>query len=220
LNKTADLVAYEESTNMRVVLTGTAVPLPLATYTVNGGKMVFATASGAPKTVEAGASYSDVVLAEGTLTVAEPIKLDTLVLNATLSSATHTLPKILKKVRLEIGNSSYTATISGNTTAGTLTFDNEIYVSKTSKVKLIADIDSSASDGETVSINPIKGDSFVNSGEYQNSSNSFAPSTTMAGSITVAKLTIKAAKFNMTKTSSSSETKVVKTVNEEVSIFK
>jgi hypothetical protein len=41
----------------------------------------------------------------------------------------------------------------------------------------------------------------------------------MAGSVTIAKLTIKAAKFNMTKTSKTSETKVVKTVNEEVSVF-
>ena len=130
LNKTADLVAYETSTNMRITIQGNA-PFTMATYTVKGGKMVFATASDSPKTVDAGTSYSDVVLAEGTLTVAEPIKLDTLTLNVT---ANKNISQILKKVRLEIGNSSYTATIDD---AGhKLVFDNEMYISKTSKVRL------------------------------------------------------------------------------------
>jgi hypothetical protein len=155
LNKTADLVAYEASTNMRVVLTGTAVPYKLYQYTVKGGKLVFATASSSPKTVDAGVSYSDVVLAEGTLTIAEPIKLDTLVLTATVTPAnSNTLSKILKKVRVEIGNSTYTADIDD--TAKTLTFNNEIYVSKTSKVKIIADIASTAEENDRVNIDPIK----------------------------------------------------------------
>jgi hypothetical protein len=65
--------------------------------------MVLATASDSPKTVDAGVSYSDVVLAEGTLTIAEPIKLETLTLNATKTAGTWTgLSQVLKKVRLEI----------------------------------------------------------------------------------------------------------------------
>jgi hypothetical protein len=163
------VVAYEESTNMRVTINATPIPHPLATYTVRGGKMVFATASDSPKTVDAGVSYSDVVLAEGTLTVAEPIKLDTLTLGVTPTYANVVAPavkntkisQILKKVRVEIGNSSYTATICDAavapcTAANTLLFDNEMYISKTSKVRVIADIATTANDGDKISIDPIK----------------------------------------------------------------
>jgi hypothetical protein len=148
------VIAYETSTNMRVTLNMASTPLPFATYTVKGGKMVFATASDSPKTVDAGASYSDVVLAEGTLTVAEPIKLDTLTLGATITPSTGKISQILKKVRLEIGNSSYTATIDD--TNGKLVFDNEMYISKTAKVKLIADIAPSAPENWKIELDPIK----------------------------------------------------------------
>ena len=57
-------------------------------------------------------------------------------------------------VRVEIGNSSYTATLDN--TGSKLVFENEIYVSKTSKVKVIADIASTASNGDQVNIDPIK----------------------------------------------------------------
>lgn len=213
LNKDADLVAVESNTNFRTINTIDSVSKgQLAKYTMKGGKMVFSTSTGFPTSVDAGASYSDVVIAEGTLTIAEPIMLDGLVLPGT--SSTSDLRDVIKKAVLEIGGSSYTA----NVNATNITFDDEIYMNKTATVKLVVTLTSSAANGASVTFNSIKGSEFGD-GEYQNSSNNFDSSIDMAGSISVAKVNVKDAKFNITKTSTASEVKVVKNVSDQVTLF-
>jgi hypothetical protein len=90
LRKNSELVANEISTNFRVAydseMEKTPANLILAKYTFNGGKTTFANAKDYAKTVEAAASSTDVEIANGTLTVAESIKLEGLTIGATLTS--------------------------------------------------------------------------------------------------------------------------------------
>jgi hypothetical protein len=64
----------------------TPANLVLAKYTFNGGKTTFANAKDYAKTVEAAASSTDVEIANGTLTVAESIKLEGLTIGASLTT--------------------------------------------------------------------------------------------------------------------------------------
>ena len=78
----------EKSTNFRVAYhtdMNTSANLEcLKSISFNGGKINFANASNFAKTIEAAASSTDVEIAKGTLTVAEPIKLKVLIITGTL----------------------------------------------------------------------------------------------------------------------------------------
>jgi hypothetical protein len=89
LNKNSELVAYEKASNFRVAYhneMNTSDNLMSQSYVFNGGKVNFAGASNFAKTIEAAASSTDVEIANGTLTVAEPIKLEGLTITGTIVS--------------------------------------------------------------------------------------------------------------------------------------
>ena len=212
-----DLVAVESKTNFRT--SNSASSKLLTQYTVNGGKIVFATDSSFPKSVDAGMAYTDVVVAAGTITVAEPIFFDRMTLSGTAVDTTSTtvpLTDVIKKATLEIGGSRYPAEVRTDS----LYFSDDIYVNKTSNVRLVVDIETKGSINDyQVSFVPINGMRFGD-GEYQNSTNSFVSASATAGSISVATLTIKDARFNFVKTSSESELNVVKGVSDGIVLFK
>jgi hypothetical protein len=83
LKKSTELVANEKSTGFRV--NNTSSNQNLKTYTFQGGKVTFTNDSKMAKTVNGAPSATDVVIARGTLTVAEPIKLSNIVLTGTTS---------------------------------------------------------------------------------------------------------------------------------------
>jgi hypothetical protein len=88
LKKTSELVADEKGTNFRVAYVSDYKNVNLRSYLFKGGKITFTNDSSLTKTVEAAAGSSDVVIAKGTLTISEPIKLEDLRLYA--SAATDT----------------------------------------------------------------------------------------------------------------------------------
>jgi hypothetical protein len=63
LSKAEDLVGVEKSTNFRTISTIETGKANLATYTVKGGKMLFTNQTGFPTQIDAGAGYTDVVIA-------------------------------------------------------------------------------------------------------------------------------------------------------------
>ena len=221
LNKETELVANEVTSNFRVAYKSNANNT-LKEYVFDGGKVTFTNDSAMSKTVNAAGSSTDVVIAKGTLTLSEPVRLNRITFTATDSTGADAgaESKIIKNLKLEIGGSTYNTSVScvGGTTAACTytTDDDEIYVSKTSDIKVLVDLRNVA-DGLSVTFDPLKGTSIQGKSYYDNSDESFTGSA-IAGSIQLAKLTVKAGKFNLTNKSSSTK-KVAINTSDEVTIF-
>ena len=223
LNKNTELVANEINSNFRVAYTTNANNM-LKEYIFQGGKVTFTNDSSMSKTVNAAGSSTDVVIAKGTLTISEPVRLNKIVFEATDSTGRQdaSTSKIIKNLKLEIGGSTYntTASCNDNTSSKAVctytTDDDEIYVSKTSDIRVLVDLRNIA-DGHSVTFASLKGSSIEGKSYYDNSDESFTGSD-VAGSIQLANLTVKAGKFNLTNTSSSTK-KVVINSSDEVTIF-
>ena len=252
LRKNTELVANEKTTNFRVAYNAAldnAVALNI--YTFNGGKTTFANATNYPKNVEAAASSSDVELANGTLTVSEPVKLEGLVIGAkvktrdtwasfpagistTAAENEYIINQHINDLKVEIGGSTYnakvvacagltypvnaTTTAAHDAAASTVCYkiDDEMYVSKTSDVKVLVNLKWD-DHKDVIEFTNIKWTSFTTVGEYDESGSKLYPSD-MAGSVQVAQLTVKPGKFNITNKSSTNQ-KVVKNSTEVVTIF-
>jgi hypothetical protein len=167
LNKSSELVANEKATNFRVTNQNEEVAATSSTkgswtlkeYKFQGGKINFTNDSKMAKTVEAAPSATDVEIAKGTLTIAEPIKLEGLTVNGTLAVADKNPIKTLK---VEIGGSNYTAeNPSINGTKVSWTFTDELYVSKTSDIRVLANIYATGDKANTITFDSIRGASFT-----------------------------------------------------------
>ncbi len=272
LRKNSELVANEISTNFRVAYASemekTPANLVLAKYTFNGGKTTFANAKDYAKTVEAAASSTDVEIANGTLTVAESIKLEGLTIGASLTTYDSTtvinnatrkvkdtewttqtitanndnanaarkavVSDHIKDLKVEIGGSTYNAkvvdcswkypvkdaaddtdtAIAGSDVCYQVT--DEMYVSKTSDVKVLVNL-STNEYKDTITFTNLRGSSFAKVGEYDESGSKLYAAD-IAGSVQVAKLTVKPGKFNITNKTSSNQKAVVNSTD-EVTIF-
>jgi hypothetical protein len=156
LNKTSELVANEKSSNFRVAYhtdMDTSENLKSQKYTFNGGKINFAGASNYPKTVEAAASSTDVEIAKGTLTVAEPIKLEGLVITGNALGTAGKNP--IKTLKVEIGGSTYTANDPTGTNPYVWKFSDEMYVSRTSDVRVLVSVDEYATSADSIQLTSI-----------------------------------------------------------------
>ena len=223
LNKSSEIVADEMKMNFRANVkdeTAGTTEWTLKSYLFKWGKVNFTNDSSMAKTVEAAPSSTDVVIAKGTLTVAEPIKLETLVITGTLAD---TSVNPIKTLKIEIGGSTYSAE-NPSAVAGTnkvvWKFTDEIYVSKTSDVRVLANIISSNSDikTKTITFDSLKGLSFAK-WTYENNDEKFVPTNIIAWSIQISKVVPTAGKFYLTNKASSSSVKVVAGDSKEVTLF-
>jgi hypothetical protein len=220
LNKDTELVANEINSNFRVAYTANANNT-LKQYYFNGGKVTFTNDSSMSKTVNAAGSSNDVVIAKGTLTLSEPVRLNKIVFTGTdtLNPTTDNESQIIKNLKLEIGGSTYNTSVKCSGTPAVCTYttdDDEIYVSKTSDIRVLVNL-KNVDDGAKVTFDSLKGASIKGKSYYDNSDESFTGAD-VAGSIQLATLNVKAGKFNLTNKSSSSK-KVVKNSSDEVIIF-
>ena len=215
-----DIVAYEEWNNFRTTNTDAAPIAPSCTtpivncMTVAGWKIVLSNDSSFATTVNANAGYSDVQIANGTLTVAEPVHFEKLEFTDDTIAATQNNVKSLK---LEIGWKTYNATIDRTTAPNTYTFE-EIYVNKTSNVKMYVSFANAIAGGMTslkIAGNNIVNTMFVsqagaatNVWDYQNNSASFNNSD-IAWSIKVATVSIKDTTFTLKNNLSSTVRSVI-----------
>jgi hypothetical protein len=224
LNKETELVANEINSNFRVAYTANANNT-LKQYYFNGGKVTFTNDSGMSKTVNAAGSSNDVVIARGTLTLSEPVRLNKIVFTGTDSlprttSSDHE-SQIIKNLKLEIGGSTYNTSVKceDNASKAVCTYttdDDEIYVSKTSDIRVLVNLKNVA-DNNKVEFASLKGASIQGKSYYDNSDESFTGAD-IAGSIQLATLNVKAGKFNLTNKSSSTK-KVTINSSDEVVIF-
>jgi len=148
LKKSTELVANEKTTNFRVAYKDIANNTDLETYTFKGGKVTFSNDSSMAKTVNGAQSATDVVIAKGTLTISEPVKLSNIILTWVVDSTNNTT--WVKDLKIEIGGTTYETTQSvSNNTITFKTTDDDIYVSKTSDVRVLVNIASDAKDNAT-----------------------------------------------------------------------
>ena len=92
-----------------------------------------------------------------------------------------------------------------------------MYVSRTSDIRVLVNLWTDTN-VDSIKFTSIQGSSFKSNWEYDSNSESFTPSSVIAGTVQVSNLTVKAGKFNITNKSSSTQ-KVVKGNSDEVTIF-
>ena len=208
LRKDRDFVAYEAATKFRTFLKNPAQNNSwlMKEYKVLGGRVNLSNKAGFAKTVEAGSGSTDVVIADGTLNVSEPVKLPKIVLNGGTG--------VVRSLVLEIGGSRYSASVNGNQ----YTFD-EIYVNKTAPIRLLASILSNATEtSATFTPSVIGSSAFVGKGEYTNNSEDLLGSS-IAGAVQIAKINVKEASFTL-KNQASTTQKAVVNETSTLEIFK
>ena len=178
------------------------------------------------KTVNSAQGSSDVVIAKGTLTISEPIKLKNIRILSTdknwLNSDNES--RVIKDVKIEIGGSSYYTESSYNSSRSGFNYtttDEDIYVSKTSEVRVLVNLRSDAPKDATVTFAILNGSSIWSADEaatYDNSNEDRVKQNDIAGSLQLATLNVKEGRFNITNKSSSTQ-KVVANNTDEVTIF-
>jgi len=128
----------------------------------------------------------------------------------------------LKDIKLEIGNSTYTAKITTTGANSEAIVEGEISIkSGTSKVVVKANMKPTIASGyigSTIKFDNISKNSFSTKGNYSSNDELFNPNQ-IAGSIVISNINIKAAKFSITNTTTSNEVKVVATTSPEVVLF-
>ena len=134
-----DLNVVEKATSFRsqVSLISNAT---MGNYSVKGADVRFATASGFISQIRAPQGATEVVLMNGTITSKVDVTLEDIQLKITPSSGT-AANTIAKRLTLTIGNSTFTHSVSGATTAYTGTFDGTAVIpaGQVLAVKLVAD---------------------------------------------------------------------------------
>ena len=197
LNKDTELVANEQSTNFRVSTSIVSGKDKMKIYQFNGGKVTFTSESGFAKTIEAAAGSTDVEIARGKLTVAEPVKfgwLNNLTVTATSGATTINADKVVSSLKLEMWGSTYELSYKN----GAYTTEDEIYVSRTSDVRILANIDNSAKENSTLafaanlSATSFKDITFENTDETKTNVQLY-----VAGAINISKLTVKTPTFSI-----------------------
>lgn len=213
LRKDTELVAYEKNSSFRVSYDDKIAPADkvLRLYEINGGKVTFTSKSGFPKVVEAGASSTDVEIANGTLTVVEPIKLEGLTVKSSTPAAA---TGHIKSLKIEIGGSTYTA--KDVNAAGEFVFADDIYVSKTSDVKVLVSLTANATK-ETVKFDSIRGSSFAR-GEYETNGQKFDTTKDIAGIVQLADVVVTPGRFFLANKATTTQ-KVVAGNSDTVVLF-
>ena len=224
LRKSSELVANEKTTNFRVKINDeVGTNWTLKNYIFNGWKINLTTASNFAKTVDAAPSSSDVVIAQGTITVAEAVRFEGgIYIDVDSVSAGHTdksqnaTDGIIDQLKVEIGWSTYSLDFKNAWGAsGRYETTEDIYVSKTSDVKVLVSLNWVTENNQKIVFGNIRSDNLVN-GRYE--SNDQSISNDIAWTIQIADLNVKAGKFNITNKSSSTQ-KVVKNTSDVVTIF-
>jgi len=216
LNKDSDLNVEEVKSEFstKVVATGN-----FARFDVRGGKFNMASTSNV-SSVDAGRSYNDVVVAEGTITATAA---------ATIDDGTNGSIEIggknfegLKNLKFEVNNSTCTLDIVATGANSIARCESQISLKNgVNKVRVLANLQNDQNSGGVtkITINAINGDSFKGQGSYDSNDENFTASNEIKGSISVANINIKDANFNIVNTTKSSEVKIVATTSNTVDLF-
>ncbi|MDR0608394.1 MAG: hypothetical protein LBG52_08960 [Candidatus Peribacteria bacterium] len=203
LQAMSDIVADESSTNFRTNNT-TSFGINTSTlyfdlYKFEGGKITFANDATFPTVIEAASGANDVVIAAGTLTLSEPISFKAFSLTGTTGD--------IRKLSLEIGGTRYVAGSTDNGNVRTFEWD-EIYVTRTSTVKVIANLETNPSTSISLSPSLISSAIFINGGNYTNTDTNFGANE-VAGRIQIAKINVTTPRFALNNNLSTTQNAIV-----------
>ncbi|MCR5412250.1 MAG: hypothetical protein K6E76_04670 [Patescibacteria group bacterium] len=202
-----DIIADESETEFRTTIEfdPTGDSLTLNSYKFKGGKITLEGDSSFAKSVNASTGASDVVVAKGTLTIAEPIELPTIKFDLTKDNDEPTY-KAVKRITLDIDGRSYRA----DNQSGAFTF-SDITVKKDADIKVLISLESKIGTGVSKIVIPDLNNKLMegSQGTYTNSDESFA-STGVMGSIDTADVYVKAMKFSITTDTVNTQETVIK----------
>ena len=202
-----DIVADEEDTSFRTTIEFEATPLRMNQYTFKGGKVTFEGASNFAKYIDAGVWASDVTIAKGTLTVTEPIELPNIVIpySSTWWKTDDALGSwAIKRLTLKIGDKRYTADPAKD---GSITFE-DVTVRSTSDIELLVSLNSKVTTNKKIEFPAFSNKLMTGKGSFQNNDSDLELAD-IAGSITVATVTVKTPKFTLSTNSISKQETVV-----------
>ena len=188
-----DFNAVEKKTGARVKLAGAML---WAQHTFEGGKIRLSNTKLGNRDAAAGAS--DVVFAEGSITVSEPISKVTFVVTWEFSTGSYTG---LANMKFVVAGEEYDAnSITANGTTGFVAHFNNVDIEKSGKVQFKLDLDNEAK--WTVSFSTTFGRASLSGAQYD-SARKPVLSGDVAGSITLYNVNVQAAKAavenNLTK---------------------
>ena len=207
INKDSDVIAeeiWDNATAYRVSVKGT-MPIDLGTTTIKWGNITLTRDTTLASTVSADWSYSDVVIAKGTVKVNQAVKFEKAFINAGTVTDTNNskLNKVLRRAALVIDGKTYQAEISENW----LSIDSEIYFSKGDhKLELQVSL-ANAGTATKFTMGSIDKDTFKD-GSYTNGDETQFKSSQVAGTIRVSDVTIQQKKITIKKVGPSEDIKV------------
>ena len=200
----------------------------LSLYQFNGGKVTFENDSNFAKTVNAGISSTDVVIAKGKLVVTEPVELPAIEIKYDTDWTTTAGPDdvnftvatdTIRRLVLKIGDKRYTA--DPDTTDGhvwSFSF-KDVTVRETSDVELLISIWSKEGklNNQTITFKTNLGKALMgdNVGSFQNNDSQLKVSD-IAGNIQIAKVQIKKPKFSITASSLETQETVINTPDSKI----
>ena len=184
LDSTTDFNALEKKTSARVTVTGSALT-PSVTYTIKGGKIKLSNTK--LSKVEASQSAEDVVVAEGNITVSEPISRITFTVNANSTW--------LEALRMVVNGDEFEWKRSNATTGYNFTFD-KVEIDESGKIQFLADIADDDNLAGTIKITPNFGKTAFSGARYDVAREDVL-SGDVAGTISFVDVTITAAKATL-----------------------
>lgn len=220
LDETADLNAVEKKTGARVsVVAPKANDYSWKVYTFNGSKIKFSNTK-ISSIVDAAQGSEDVVVAKGTVTIGEEVKISELVFNVDEAN-------VIEDMTLTIAGESYDASVSNN--KRTFTFKNVI-IEKSGDLELTVDVvDEESVTGKTATITcgsansiskVIFGTTTTNeNGRYEDSREYVYPAD-VAGSISISKLKAQESKASLRNNLSSTVEFVTEETSAPTTVFK
>ena len=222
LDETADLNAVEKKTGARVSVVAPKTTDPSwKVYTFNGSKIKFSNTK-LSSTIDAAQGSEDVVVAKGTVTVGEEVKISELVFEADKAN-------VIEDMTLTVAGESFDASVSRGTTKDTFTFKNVI-IEKSGDLELTVDVvDEEDVTGETVTITcgtsnsiakAIFGTTTTNeNGRYEDSREYVYPAD-VSGSISISKLKVQESKASLKNNNSKTVEFVKDETSDRTTVFK
>ena len=191
LEEESDINAVEKKTGARLTVIGTAVGVAgnAVSHTFNWGKVKLANTK--LGNIDASQGAEDVVVAEGTVTVTEPISKISFTLNANNS--------YVSALRMFVNGEEF----EGKKTTGNQFAFSNVEIAKSGKIQFAVDIDDNDNATGTFTITPNINKDIFAWAKYDNS-RKYVETGDVAGTISFSKVTIQAAKATLKNTISDS----------------
>ena len=192
LADSTDFSAVEKKTGARISFEEMPAVGVWAAHKFNGSKIRLENTK--LGNVESAAGSTDIVVAEGKITVAEPIKIASYVVTGTYSKE---FSGAIEEMRLIVAGEEYDATPTRvSATVSTFTFTN-IEIEESGKLQILVDLDEDALSGTVITFAPTINKNVISGAKYTDTKK-YVSINDVAGSVSFAsKLTVQASKASL-----------------------